>query len=113
MLSAGLLFSIMGKERRMYSLFRTPAHHLGRCPQPDYILYAGKFYPTVTHPRGWSQKADDELRADGKIYRCADHPLGSGHLPDYEIGPDCLLYRTAAHPDGNAEAPDDALNEIV
>ena len=53
----------------MYKIFRTPAHHLGRSTEPDYLLYEGKLYPTATHPRGWSEKADYELRADGKIYR--------------------------------------------
>jgi hypothetical protein len=97
----------------MYKIFRTPAHHLGRSSEPDYLIYEGKFYPTATHPRGWSEKADYELRADGKIYRCADHPLGGGSLPDYEIGPDCLLYRTDSHPDGRNAAPDYELSEIA
>jgi hypothetical protein len=97
----------------MYKIFRTPAHHLGRSTEPDYLLYEGKLYPTATHPRGWSEKADYELRADGKIYRCADHPLGGGSLPDYEIGPDCLLYRTDAHPDGKVATPDYELSEIA
>ena len=97
----------------MYKIFRTPAHHLGRSTEPDYLLYEGKLYPTATHPRGWSENADYELRADGKIYRCADHPLGGGSLPDYEIGPDCLLYRTDAHPEGKVAAPDYELSEIA
>jgi hypothetical protein len=110
---SGLIATTMTEEDTMYKIFRTPAHHLGRSTEPDYLLYEGKLYPTATHPRGWSEKADYELRADGKIYRCADHPLGGGSLPDYEIGPDCLLYRTDAHPDGKVAAPDYELSEIA
>ena len=96
----------------MYKLFRTPVHHLGASTEPDYLLREGLFFPTATHPRGWSEKADYELGTDGKIYRRPDHPLGAGTLPDYEIGPDCLLYRTAAHPDGQTESPDYFLSEV-
>ena len=96
----------------MYKIFRTPAHHLGEASEPDYLLYEGRFYPTATHPRGWSEKADYELRQNGKIYRLDDHPLGSGRQPDYTIGPDCLLYRTDTHPDGVAAAPQYELREL-
>lgn len=97
----------------MYKIFRTPSHNLGRSIDPDYLLYEGKLYPTATHPRGWSEKADYELGADGKIYRCDGHPLGRSPLPDYEIGKDCLFYRTDAHPDGKIAAPEYALSEIA
>ena len=107
-----LLILTLGKEKTMYKIFRTPAHHLGQSTEPDYLLYEGKLFPTATHPRGWSQKADYELRADGKIYRCADHPLGSASLPDYVIGADCLLYRTDTHPDGETATPDYELSEL-
>ncbi len=78
------------------------------CPSslPDYTLSEGLFYPTVTHPRGWSDQPDYELRSNGKNYRCQRHPLGEGQQPDYEFGPDGLMYRTEFHPDGRSTAPD-------
>ena len=78
----------------MYKLFRTPVHHLGASTEPDYLLREGLFFPTATHPRGWSEKADYELGTDGKIYRRPDHPLGAGMLPDYEIGPEEVCFFT-------------------
>jgi hypothetical protein len=96
----------------MYKIFRTPAHHLGSSTEPDYILDGGKLFPTVSHPRGWSDAADYELKADGKIYRCRHHPLGAGIAPDYQIGADSLLYRTETHPDGNHPAPEYEVREL-
>ncbi len=97
----------------MYKIFRTPVHHLGPSADPDYLLYAGKLFPTATHPRGWSENHDYELRPDGKIYRAEGHPLGAAGQPDYTIGPDCLLYRTEGHPDGPAAAPEYELRELA
>ena len=97
----------------MYKIFRTPRHHLGPSADPDYLLYEGKLFPTATHPRGWSENHDYELRPDGKIYRAEGHPLGAAGQPDYTIGPDCLLYRTNGHPDGPAAAPEYELRELA
>ena len=97
----------------MYKIFRTPVHHLGPSIDPDYLLYGGKLYPTATHPRGWSESPEYELRPDGKIYRMEDHPLGAGDQPDYTIGPDCLFYRSDGHPDGPAPAPEYELRELA
>ena len=97
----------------MYQVFRVPTHWLGLSKQPDCTVTEGRFFPTVSHPRGWSNQPDYELRDDGKIYRSANHPLGSGSRPDYELGPDCLLYRTDHHPDGGSSVPDYELREMA
>jgi hypothetical protein len=96
----------------MYQVFRVPTHHLGDSEQPDYTVSEGHFFPTVNHPRGWSDLPDYELRSDGKIYRSTHHPLGVGKLPDYKLGPDCLMYRTGHHPDGRSSLPEYELREI-
>jgi hypothetical protein len=101
------------KGEDMYKIFRTPVHYLGSSPDPDYLLYAGKLYPTATHPRGWSESPDYEMRADGKIYRAEGHPLGAGNVPDYTIGPDCLFYRSDGHPDGPLTSPEYELRELA
>ncbi len=97
----------------MYQLYRVCNHRLGQTSQPDYIVNDGRFFPTITHPRGWSDQCEYELGRDGKIYRSAGHPLGAGSEPDYEIGPDCLVYRTVHHPDGSVSAPEYELREMA
>lgn len=97
----------------MYQVFRIIHHRLGQSRQPDYTVVEGRFFPTVSHPRGWSDRPEYELGADGKVYRSATHPLGAGDQPDYEIGPDCLLYRTQHHPDGGTASPDFELQEVA
>lgn len=97
----------------MYQIFRLPTHHLGASRHPDYTVTEGHFYPTINHPRGWSDKPEYQLGNDGKIYRSAHHPLGLGRAPDYEIGPDCLIYCTNNHPDGPLSAPQYELREMA
>lgn len=97
----------------MYQVFRISTHLLGPSDQPVYTISEGRFFPTVNHPRGWSDRPDYELRNDGKIYRSADHPQGAGLQPDYEIGPDCLIYRTGHHPEGRSAAPQYELREMT
>ena len=97
----------------MYQLYRVANHRLGQSNQPDYTVIEGRFFPTVTHPRGWSDQYEYELGSDGKIYRSAHHPMGAGCDPDYEIGPDCLLYRTPHHPEGSVAAPEYELREMA
>ncbi|MGD9369248.1 MAG: hypothetical protein PVH87_26305 [Desulfobacteraceae bacterium] len=99
--------------RAMYQVFRVPTHHLGPSDQPDYTVSEGLFYPTVSHPRGWSDRPNYELREDGRIYRSSHHPLGAGGEPDYEIGPDCLMYRTDQHPDGRSTLPEYEIREMA
>ena len=88
----------------MYQIFRVPTHQLGLSSQPDYTVREGGFFPTVSHPDGWSSDPFYELGPDGKIYR--SHP-------DYDIGPDCLLYRTVFHPEGLSPAPQYEIREMA
>jgi hypothetical protein len=97
----------------MYQIFRVVNHRLGQSNQPEYTVVEGRFFPTVAHPRGWSDQFEYELHNDGKIYRSAQHPLGAGSRPDYEIGADCMLYRTVHHPEGSASAPEYELREMA
>lgn len=97
----------------MYQLYRLYHHRLGQSNQPDYVVIDGRFFPTVDHPRGWSDQHEYELGSDGKIYRSAHHPLGAGNRPDYEIGPDCLLYRTVYHPQGSVPVPEYELRDMA
>lgn len=102
----------------MYQIFRVVYHRLHHhrlvhSNPPDYTVVEGQFFPTVTHPRGWSDRPEYELRNDGKIYRSAQHPLGAGLQPDYEIREDCLLYRTPHHPDGSAPSAEYELREMA
>ena len=97
----------------MYQIFRVPTHQLGLSSQPDYTVREGGFFPTVSHPDGWSSDPFYELGPDGKIYRSVNHPLGAGSHPDYDIGPDCLLYRTVFHPEGLSPAPQYEIREMA
>jgi hypothetical protein len=97
----------------MYQIYRVPSRHMGFADGPDYLVIDGKFFPTVSHPRGWSAYPEYELRNDGRIYRSANHPQGIGMTPDYEIGRDCLLYRTPYHPDGEAAVPEYELRDVA
>ena len=97
----------------MYQIFKVPGNQLGSTDQPHYLVIDGRFFPTVSHPRGWSAYPEYELRNDGKIYRSTNHPLGVGATPDYEIGTDCLLYRTPEHPDGELSTPEYELREMA
>ena len=96
-----------------YQVFRLAHDRLGHFHQPDYTVVESQFFPTVSHPRGWSDRPEYELGSDGKIYRSTAHPLGAGNLPDYEFGPDGLIYRTPHHPEGGAVSPEYALQDVT
>ena len=73
---------------------------------PVYTLTDGRFYRTVYHPQGWSDRPDYTLAADGKIYRTSYHPDGAGDSPDYLIQPDLAVARCSTHPDGKPRVVD-------
>ncbi len=72
---------------------------------PDYVIRDGKLYRTVSHPDGWSDQPDYEIRSDGKIYRILTDAIRTPDAPFYEFH-HILIYRTAAHPDGLSKEPD-------
>ena len=83
----------------MLKLFSVRDHSPWQLHEPVYVLRDGRFYRTVYHPAGWSEKPDYELRSDGRIYRTPYHKLGGSEVADYVIGEDRGLYRADGHPD--------------
>ena len=87
----------------MSKVYRTQGS--GVTDAPDYVIRDGRFYRTVNHPAGWSDRADYEIRSDGNVYLLEKNGDGGGQAPVYEFR-EMMLYRTAGHPDGAGDRAD-------
>ncbi len=90
----------------MPKIFKTKKNTSPENEAPVYTISDGKFFRTITHPKGWSENPDYILGDDGKLYRTEYHWQGVSALPDYEFRGDRQLYRTGNHPDGPVSEPD-------
>ena len=75
-------------------VFRAKTQPTTQSDAPVYLIQDGRFFRTIDHEQGWSEKPDYELKPDGLVYRTEFHPMGISKAGVYRFGKDGMLYPT-------------------